>query len=166
MKKILAIILIALCAFTALAEETVTGEAGEISEAHAVERLNDYAYAVGHYYETPELIYPFLTSEFRSQMTEEEFCEAFAKERSYPYLTPLYFWNPTVTMDEDLLGGSATFLRAARIEGMYYTVTFVYEDGDYYINDWSEFLDGSYLDKFEDIPYSLDWYFDTDEISK
>ena len=40
---------------------------------------------------------------------------------------------------------------------------FVYEDGDYYIRDWEEFLDGSYLDKFENIPYSLDWYYDTEE---
>ena len=54
-----------------------------------------------------------------------------------------------------------TFLRAARIDGMTYPVELIYENGDYYVQDWASFLDGSYLEKFEDIPYSLDWYYDT-----
>ena len=157
MKKLLLAVLLA-------ALMCCSAEESNISEAHALERLKSYAYAVGHYYETPELIYPFLTQAFKAAMSEEEFCAAFQKERSYPYLTPLYFWNPTVTMNADLMGGSAVYLRAARIEGMTYTVSFVYENGDYYIDDWAQFLDGSYLDKFENIPYSLDWYFDLDEI--
>ena len=31
---------------------------------------------------------------------------------------------------------------------------------DYFVQDWEELIDGSYLEKFEDIPYSLDSYFD------
>ena len=44
---------------------------------------------------------------------------------------------------------------------MTYPVELIYENGDYYVQDWASFLDGSYLEKFEDIPYSLDWYYDT-----
>lgn len=160
MKKVLALVLMLFLAFSFAAADE------EPTEARALQRLNDYSYAVGHYYEEPEKIYDFLTESFRGQMTREEFCEAFAKDRTYPYLTPLYFWNPTVIMNEDGLSGSATYLRAARIEGMFYDVTFVYENGDFYIEDWAQFLDGSYLDKFEDVNYSLDWYFDLDDMKK
>ena len=46
------------------------------------------------------------------------------------------------------------------------SIGLVYENGDYYILDWEEFLDGSYLEKFENVPYSLDWYYDTDALDK
>ena len=126
----------------------------------AEERLLDYAHAVDHDYEQPEKIYPFLTASLRERMTKEAFCDAWAKERTYPYITPLYIWQPEITMDPDNGGGEATFLQAARIVGMTYTVRFVYENGDYYIEDWEQFADGSYLDKFETVVQSIDWYYD------
>lgn len=134
------------------------------TEERARERLEAYAHAIDHDYREPEKIYPFLCAEFRSAMTKKQFREAFLKERSYPYITPLYIYSPEIAMDADLSGGTATYLQAARLIGMTYTVGFVYENGDYYIRDWEEFLDGSYLDKFEDVPYTLDWYYDTEEI--
>ncbi len=136
----------------------------EKTEARARERLEAYAHAIDHDYRKPEKIYPYLCESFRSAMTKKEFAEAFLKERSYPYITPLYIYDPEITMDEDRSGGTATYLQAARLIGMTYTVGFVYENGDYYIKDWEEFLDGSYLDKFEDIPYSLDWYYDPEKM--
>ena len=39
----------------------------------------------------------------------------------------------------------------------------IYEDDGWYVKDWEQFPDGSYLKKFEDIPYSLDWYYDFSE---
>ena len=129
---------------------------------HAMERLEAYAQAIDFSYKEPEKIYAFLCSDFKAQMDEEAFCQAFAKERTYPYLTPLYIYKPEVTMAEDGLSGTAVYLRAARLVGMTYEVSFVYEDGDYYIRDWEEFLDGSYLEKFEDMVYSLDWYYSED----
>ena len=65
-------------------------------------------------------------------------------------------------MAEDGLSGTAVYDQAARIIGMTYEVEFVYENGDYYIVDWEEFLDGSYLDKFATVNYTLDWYYSED----
>ena len=136
------------------------------TEKRATERLEAYAEAIDFQYETPEKIYPYLSESFRNSMTEEEFASAFNKERSYPYLTPLYIYDPVVQLSDDGLSGTATYTQAARLEGMTYTVNLVYENGDYYINDWNDFLDGSYLDKFEDTPYSLDWYYDVDALKE
>lgn len=130
------------------------------TQEHALERAEAYAEAINYQYETPEKIYAFLCSEYREQISEEDFCTAFLKERSYPYLTPLYINYPTVTLSEDGNTAYAVFDRAARLPGMSYEFTLVYENGDYYVQDWEELIDGSYLEKFEDIPYSLDSYFD------
>ncbi len=126
-------------------------------------RADDYAHAINYLYETPEEIYPFLCQDYRDQITQEEFCQAFTKERSYPYLTPLYINYGSVTLSEDGTQAEATFKQAARLLGMTYSFTMVYEDGDYYVQDWEELMDGSYLEKFEDIPYSLDSYFDFED---
>ena len=132
------------------------------TEEHALERLEAYAQAIDYSYKEPGKIYAFLCQDFRDQMDEEAFCEAFAKERIYPYLTPLYISKPEITLSEDGLSGTAVYLQAARLVGMTYEVSFVYENGDYYIQDWEEFLDGSYLEKFENMIYSLDWYYSED----
>ena len=132
------------------------------TEEHALERLEAYAEAVDYSYKEPQKIYSFLCQDFRDQMDEEAFCEAFAKERTYPYITPLYISKPEITMAQDGLSGTAVYVQAARLIGMTYEVSFVYENGDYYIQDWEEFLDGSYLEKFEDMTYSLDWYYSED----
>ena len=142
---------------------TVLGGCGSNqTPEHAQERLEAYAEAVDFSYKEPEKIYAFLCQDFRDQMDEAAFCEAFAKERTYPYLTPLYIYDPEITLSEDGLSGTAVYLQAARLVGMTYEVSFIYENGDYYIQDWDEFLDGSYLEKFEDMVYSLDWYYSED----
>lgn len=134
------------------------------TQAHAEERVQAFAQAVNYDYKTPETIYAFLTQNFRDAMTEDEFTEAFDKERSYPYLVPLFINYRSIEMDDDMLGGTAHFSQAARLPGMTYDVPFVYENGDYYMIAFENFPDGSYLDKFEDIPYSLDSYYDMDQI--
>ena len=141
---------------------TLCGCGSNQTEEHALERLEAYAQAIDYSYKEPGKIYAFLCQDFRDQMDEEAFCEAFAKERTYPYLTPLYISKPEITLSEDGLSGTAVYLRAARLVGMTYEVSFVYENGDYYIQDWEEFLDGSYLEKFDNMIYSLDWYYSED----
>lgn len=132
------------------------------TQAHALERAEAYAEAINYQYETPETIYAFLCADYKQQISEEAFSAAFLKERSYPYLTPLYINFPEVTLAEDKNSAAAVFCQAARIIGMTYEFSLVYEDGDYYVADWEQLIDGSYLEKFEDIPYSLDSYFDFD----
>ena len=141
---------------------TLCGCGSNQTEERALERLEAYAQAIDYSYKEPGKIYAFLCQDFRDQMDEEAFCEAFAKERTYPYLTPLYISKPEITLSEDGLSGTAVYLQAARLVGMTYEVSFVYENGDYYIQDWEEFLDGSYLEKFDNMIYSLNWYYSED----
>lgn len=135
------------------------------TQEHALERAQAYAQAINHEFENPEKIYEFLSREIKDQISQGEFSQAFEKERSFPYITPLYLFYPELTMSADGEHVTVTYLQAARIVGMTYEVTMVYEDGDYYVNDWYQFVDGSYLEKFEDIPYSLDWYYDPEDIN-
>ena len=131
---------------------------------HAMERAQAYADAINLAYDTPEAIYAFLTEGTRAQISQEDFCRAFAKDRTYPYITPLYLFYPEVTLSDDGSEATVVYQQAARIIGMTYEIRLQYENGDYYVEDWHQFIDGSYLDKFEDIPYSLDWYYDPEDI--
>ena len=63
----------------------------------ALARAKEYARAINFDFKTPEKIYAFLCREFREQMSEDEFIEAFNKERSYPYITPLYIFFPEIS---------------------------------------------------------------------
>lgn len=134
------------------------------TQDHALERAEAYAQAINYEYESPEKIYEFLSAEIKNQISPEEFSQAFEKERSFPYITPLYLFYPELTLSEDADQATVVYQQAARIVGMEYEITMVYENGDYYVNDWYQFIDGSYLEKFGDIPYSLDWYFDPEDI--
>lgn len=140
----------------------VSCKAQEPAEERASQRVREFAHAVNYEYDHPEKIYPYLAQDFKDQMTEEAFAEAFKKERSYPYLTPLFINNETVELSENGESGTVVFEQAARLPGMYYTVSLVYENGDYYIIAFEDFLDGSYLEKFDGLSYSLDDYFDFD----
>ena len=147
------------------AENNITDPAPQ-TEERAMERAKDYADAINHEFKNPEKIYAFLWSGFREEMGEEAFIDAFNKERSYPYITPLYIFFPDVSGKTDEGGYIITFLQAARIVGMTYDIEMVYENGDWFVKDWEEFPDGRYLEKFENIPYSLDWYYDLSKIEK
>lgn len=159
MKKILCIILWILC--TACLTPGCTSS--NISKEKAEERVKAFAYEINYKYKTPQKIYDFLVKDYRDKITKEEFVKAFKKERSYPYLTPLFINFETIELSEDKLSGIAHFSQAARLPGMKYDISFLYENGDYYMEAFDELIDESYLDKFESIPYSLDSYFDFDE---
>lgn len=159
MKKLLYILLWIFCTACLAAGCT----SSNISKENAEERVKAFAYEINYKYRTPENIYGYLTKEYRDKITKEEFAWAFEKERSYPYLTPLFINYESIEMSEDKLSGTAHFSQAARLPGMKYEIRFKYENGDYYMEAFEDLIDGSYLDKFESIPYSLDSYFDFDE---
>lgn len=127
------------------------------SKERAVNRVKEFAQAVNYNYESPDKIYSYLTEELRSQMTSLEFIDAFNKERSYPYLSPLFINYESIEMAADNKSGIATFSQAARLPGMIFKVAFVYENGDYYMDVFHELADGSYLDKFKTLDEQSDW---------
>lgn len=153
------LILLSLASLPAAKADDNTAPAMQTAEA-AMERAKEYAHAINYDFKSPEKIYAFLWSGFREKMDEKAFSEAFRKERSYPYITPLYIFFPEITEETENGGYIITFLQAARIVGMTYDIEMVYENGNWFVKDWEQFPDGSYLEKFENIPYSLDWYYD------
>lgn len=119
------------------------------SARRAEKRVQAFAQAINYSYKEPAKIYSYLDASYRSAMSESAFSEAFTKERSYPYLTPLFLNFESLSMESDKRHGLATFSQAARLPGMYVEIPVVFEDGDYYCRFFEEFLDGSYLEKFE-----------------
>ncbi len=132
------------------------------SEEEAVKAVCAFAYDLDYNYREPELLYDYMTADYRERISREEFAEAFRKERSYPYLTPLFINYESIRMAEDLKSGVAVFSQAARLPGMVYEVPVVYEKGRYRVIAFEDFPDGSYLEKFDRLTYSLDSYFDTE----
>lgn len=133
------------------------------SEKKAEEAAQAYADAVDYDYKTPEKIYTFMTDDYKSKISQDDFVKAFKKERSYPYLTPLFINYGSVQMDNGSKSGTAVYSQAARLPGMVYKVGLVFEDGEYHVKDFENFPDGSYLKKFNNLSYSLDSYFDFNE---
>lgn len=142
----------------------ITGCNKPMTEEQALKRMEEYANAIDFDYKKPQKIYPYLSSEITSNLSKNDFVKCWKKERTYPYLTPLYIYDPVVTLSEDMMSGSVVYTQAARIDGMTYERNFVYENGDYYIIDWQNFADGTYLEKFDTVVQSIDWYFDPDAI--
>jgi len=143
-----------------IAAGILTGVLGEMhmpTQERARQRVEAFAQAVNYEYENPEQIYGYLTEELRQQMTEEEFADAFATERTYPYLSPLFIYYESMELADDQKSGVATFVQAARLPGMTYEVPFVYEHGDYYMDVFHEYADGSYLEKFRILEQQSDW---------
>lgn len=133
----------------------------ENDRRNTVLRLEDYANAIDNDFEHPEKIYAFLCDDFKSKMGEDEFSAAFRKERSYPYITPLYIYDPVISDYHYHRSAKAVYTQAARLPGMTYEVSLVYENGMWDIVDWEDFPDGSYLRKLDNLNYSLSWYYDT-----
>ncbi len=129
------------------------------------DRAEEYKEAVNHGKKAPERIYGFLCEEYKAVITEEEFVEAYEKDMTYPYITPLYIWQPECELSEDGITAHVVYQQAARIAGMIWSVDFVYENGNYYVKDWDYLIDGSYLEKFENCIYTLDWYYDTGKMN-
>ncbi|RYD06971.1 hypothetical protein N752_01380 [Desulforamulus aquiferis] len=72
-------------------------------ERQAVKRTQGFIDAVNE--NRPGDVYKYLTPELRNGISKEAFIENFKKERSYPYLTPLYFYLDEVKLSPDGKGG-------------------------------------------------------------
>lgn len=145
MKKFAIILLLIVVASFSSAE--ILENCDKKSPEHAVWRAMKFADTINYNYETPEKIYPFLSASYREQLDQEGFIQAFSKERSYPYLTPLFLNIEEVSISGEK--GIALYSQAARLPGMFVEIPLVFENGDYYFDYFTEFLDGSYLKKFE-----------------
>jgi len=119
------------------------------SQWQAVKRVNDFNAAINA--NRPVDIYPYLIPELRVMLTKEEFIKNFAKERSYPYLSPLYVYLDEVKLASDRRSGEAISTVAARLPGQKMNVKLIYLKGQYYIDAFRDIADGSYLLKFQNI---------------
>ena len=116
-------------------------------ERQAARRVQEFIDAVNE--NRPGDIYLYLTPQLKKRISREDFARNFAKERSYPYLTPLYFYLDEVKLSPDKKSGEAILTVAARLPGEKMRVQLVYYQGRYYIDAFKEIVDGSYLDKFQ-----------------
>lgn len=119
------------------------------SQWQAIKRVNGFNEAINA--NKPADIYPYLTPELREKLTLEEFVNNFTKERSYPYLSPLYVYLDEVKLDSDRQSGEAISTVAARLPGQKMKVKLIYIRGHYYIDAFRDLADGSYLLKFQKI---------------
>lgn len=119
------------------------------SQWQAIKRVNGFNEAINA--NKPVDIYPYLTPELRGKLTLEEFVNNFTKERSYPYLSPLYVYLDEVKLDSDRQSGEAISTVAARLPGQKMKVKLIYIRGHYYIDAFRDLADGSYLLKFQNI---------------
>jgi len=119
------------------------------SQWHATMRVNGFNQAINA--NRPADIYPYLIPELRGMLSQEEFIQNFVKERSYPYLSPLYVYLDEVKLSADQRSGEAISTVAARLPGQKMNVNLIYISGQYYIDAFRDIADGSYLLKFQNI---------------
>jgi len=97
----------------------------------------------------PEKVYAHLSTALRAKITKEDFVKNFEKERSYPYLTPLYLYLDKLELTEDKRAGDVTFIVAARLPGQIMKAKVVYEHGKYNVIAFENIVDGSFIKKFK-----------------
>lgn len=117
------------------------------SQRQALQRINGFNDAINA--NKPADIYPYLIPELRGMISKETFAQNFAKERSYPYLSPLYVYLDEVSLAPDQRSGEAISTVAARLPGQKMKVKLSYIKGQYYIEAFRDIADGSYLLKFQ-----------------
>ena len=76
-----------------------------------------FAEDLNYHYKEPERLYDYLTKDFQSRMSREEFVRAFVKERSYPYLTPLFINYESMELAEDGRSGESRFFAGRQAAG-------------------------------------------------
>jgi len=117
------------------------------SQFIAERRLKEFTEAVN--YNRPSDIYPLLTPKLRSLISEEEFVQNFKKERSYPYLTPLFVYVDVIDFNEEKTEGEVQMTVASRLPGEKMYVDIVFKDGRYYIDAFEDIADGTFIEKFD-----------------
>lgn len=123
------------------------GNEAKPNSQQAISRIE--AFVEGINYNNPEVIYEHLLKEYQDIMKKDEFAAHWNKERSYPYLTPLFIYVEDITFSQGFLEGEVRSVVAARLPGEYMYFTFKWQEDNYYIDAFSEIIDGSYLEKFD-----------------
>lgn len=119
----------------------------EPGEEHAQERVEEFIRAVNE--NRPRGIYPLLTPELRGKISKEGFVRNFRKERSYPYLTPLYVYLEEIDLSDDKKEGEVSLVVAARLPGERMYIGVEYVGSRYYIEAFEEIVDGTFIEKFK-----------------
>ncbi len=113
----------------------------------AAQRVQGFIDAVNE--NNPGEVYPYLLPQLRERISKEDFVRNFAKERSYPYLTPLYLYLDEVKLAPDRYNGEAVLTVAARLPGEKMRVQVGYYRGKYYIAAFEDIVDGTFEGKFK-----------------
>lgn len=112
---------------------------------HAAQRTQHFIDAINQ--NQSGVVYDMLCKEYRNQLSRDEFMKRFADDRSYPYLTPLYLHLVSLSIPQRS-DGLVVCSVAARLEGEFFRFPIRYEQGEYYFLVFSEFIDGTYREKF------------------
>lgn len=118
-----------------------------IGVENAAIRAEEFAKAVND--NNPKKVYEYLAPGIRDMASREVFVQNFAKERSYPYLTPLYLYVEDVQLCEGETKGVVNCIVASRLPGEKMEFEIVFIEDDYYICGFEEIADGSFIDKFK-----------------
>lgn len=123
-----------------------TNESRHLTEDNAKKRVQNFIDAVNE--NKPDVIYDYLTPDIRSLIDKEGFVENFKKERSYPYLTPLYLYLDNLQLKDAKKTGHVKCLVASRLPGEYMEFNIIFVDNNYYIDAFEDIANGSFLEKF------------------
>lgn len=119
-------------------------------EIRARSRIEAFIRAVNE--NRPENIYYYLLPSIRALITREGFVLNYARERSYPYLTPLYLYLEKLEVDPDQSSGRALCLVAARLPGQIRIFPIIFTDEDYFVDAFRNIADGRFAEKFDRLP--------------
>lgn len=147
MRKMLIFLLIAVILCVLLFVFLQMDTSSRMTEENAVKRVEGFIKAVND--NEPALVYNFLTPEIKELISKEGFVENFVKERSYPYLTPLYLYLDHLELSEDKKTGHVECVVAARLPGERMDFSIVFYEDDYYIDAFRDIADGSFIKKFD-----------------
>jgi len=100
----------------------------------------------------PEKVYDYLLPSIQALIDRDGFVLNFTRERSYPYLTPLYLYLEKLKLDPDQSSGRAICRVAARLPGQIRVFPIIFTDGKYFVDAFREIADGSFAEKFDRLP--------------
>lgn len=144
-KNIFLIIVLVFCALVFYFSQINTSS--PMTEENATKRVEGFIKAVND--NNPASIYNYLTPEIKGLIDKEGFVENFAKERSYPYLTPLYLYLDDLMLSDDKKTGHVLCVVAARLPGEKMGFSIAFAEDNYYIDVFKEIADGSFIKKFD-----------------
>ncbi|MEG6616005.1 hypothetical protein V6C27_06125 [Peptococcaceae bacterium 1198_IL3148] len=118
-----------------------------MTEENAIKQVEGFIQAVND--NNPAEVYKYLSPDIKELIDQQGFERNFAKERSYPYLTPLFLYLDKLELSEDKQSGTVECIVAARLPGQRMNFTVVYVKDNYYLVAFRDIADGSFIEKFD-----------------